>query len=162
MGQLSTMSAFNDLQDQVFDDYSTELKALQIRRQATAKRAAEVAAVEKQMAQEKKAVDAKLAEAKELLAELKDEEREPRSSPAAAPPACPPTSPPPAAPRSPCAPRWPRSATPTSTAPWAPSAFDCSGLTMFSWGAAGVGLPHSSSAQFGSGPRIAASDAAAR
>ena len=43
-----------------------------------------------------------------------------------------------------------------------PSAFDCSGLTMFAWGAAGVGLPHSSSAQFGSGPRIAAERPAAR
>jgi cell wall-associated NlpC family hydrolase len=29
-----------------------------------------------------------------------------------------------------------------------PSSFDCSGLTMFSWGAAGVSLPHSSSAQY--------------
>ena len=162
VGQLSTMSAFNDLQDQVFDDFSTELKALQIRRQATAKRASEVAAVEKQMASEKKAVDAKLAEAKELLAELKDEERAeivsreqhrtrvPSDVPASG-----------------------RAAVAVRTAlaqvgdayvygAMGPSAFDCSGLTMFAWGAAGVGLPHSSSAQFGSGPRIAAVRAAAR
>ena len=39
-----------------------------------------------------------------------------------------------------------------------PDAFDCSGLTMAAWAAAGVGLPHSSSAQYGSGPHIAASD----
>ena len=122
VGQLSTMSAFNDLQDQVFDDFSTELKALQIRRQATAKRASEVAAVEKQMASEKKAVDAKLAEAKELLAELKEEERAEIALPRQRHQlACPPTSPPPVAPRSPCAPRSRRSATPTSTAPWAPA-----------------------------------------
>ena len=38
------------------------------------------------------------------------------------------------------------------------NAFDCSGLTMRAWAQAGVSLPHSSSAQFGSGPRIAASD----
>ena len=38
-----------------------------------------------------------------------------------------------------------------------PSAFDCSGLTMRAYGQAGVGLPHSSGAQFSSGPRIAAS-----
>ena len=37
------------------------------------------------------------------------------------------------------------------------NAFDCSGLTMRAWGAAGVGLPHSSSAQYGSGPHISAS-----
>ena len=36
-----------------------------------------------------------------------------------------------------------------------PSAFDCSGLTMMAWAQAGVGLPHSSSAQYGSGPHIA-------
>ena len=29
---------------------------------------------------------------------------------------------------------------------------------MFAWGAAGVGLPHSSSAQFSSGARVAARD----
>ena len=29
-----------------------------------------------------------------------------------------------------------------------PNAFDCSGLTMYSWGAAGVSLPHSSVAQY--------------
>ena len=39
-----------------------------------------------------------------------------------------------------------------------PSAFDCSGLTMMAWAQAGVALPHSSSAQFSSGPHIAESD----
>ena len=33
-----------------------------------------------------------------------------------------------------------------------PNAFDCSGLTMYSWAAAGVSLPHSSSAQYSRGP----------
>ena len=37
-----------------------------------------------------------------------------------------------------------------------PSAFDCSGLTMMAWGQAGVGLPHSSSAQMGSGTPVVA------
>ena len=35
-----------------------------------------------------------------------------------------------------------------------PSAFDCSGLTMRAWAQAGVSLPHSSSAQMGSGPSV--------
>ena len=39
-----------------------------------------------------------------------------------------------------------------------PNAFDCSGLTMMAWAQAGVALPHSSSAQFGSGPHVAESD----
>jgi cell wall-associated NlpC family hydrolase len=32
--------------------------------------------------------------------------------------------------------------------------FDCSGLTAYAWGQAGVGLPHQSGAQFGSVPRV--------
>ena len=38
-----------------------------------------------------------------------------------------------------------------------PGAFDCSGLTMYSWAAAGVSLPHSSSAQYGVGMHISRS-----
>jgi cell wall-associated NlpC family hydrolase len=39
-----------------------------------------------------------------------------------------------------------------------PGSFDCSGLTMYSWGAAGVSLPHSSSAQYGVVRHVALSD----
>jgi len=39
-----------------------------------------------------------------------------------------------------------------------PNAFDCSGLTMYSWAAAGVSLPHSSSAQYGAVRHIPISD----
>jgi cell wall-associated NlpC family hydrolase len=35
-----------------------------------------------------------------------------------------------------------------------PSCFDCSGLTMAAWGAAGVGLPHNSEAQSGMLPHV--------
>lgn len=35
-----------------------------------------------------------------------------------------------------------------------PSCFDCSGLTMMAWGAAGVGLPHFSGAQYADLPHI--------
>jgi peptidoglycan DL-endopeptidase CwlO len=35
-----------------------------------------------------------------------------------------------------------------------PSCFDCSGLTMAAWGAAGVGLPHNSEAQAGMLPHV--------
>ena len=38
-----------------------------------------------------------------------------------------------------------------------PSAYDCSGLTMMAWAQAGVSLPHSSSAQYSSGPHISES-----
>ena len=35
-----------------------------------------------------------------------------------------------------------------------PGSFDCSGLTMFAWRAAGVSLPHSSAAQYASLPHV--------
>jgi len=40
-------------------------------------------------------------------------------------------------------------------------AFDCSGLTAYAWGQAGVGLPHQSRAQFASTPRVAKEEAQA-
>ena len=39
-----------------------------------------------------------------------------------------------------------------------PGSFDCSGLTMYSWAAAGVSLPHSSSAQYSAIRHVAISD----
>ena len=38
-------------------------------------------------------------------------------------------------------------------------AFDCSGLTSYAWGVAGVGLPHQSAAQFASTPHVPVADA---
>jgi cell wall-associated NlpC family hydrolase len=39
-----------------------------------------------------------------------------------------------------------------------PSCYDCSGLTMKAWGAAGVGLPHNAAAQYSATRRVAFSD----
>jgi len=39
-----------------------------------------------------------------------------------------------------------------------PDSFDCSGLTAFAWRAAGVSLPHSSSAQYSSGRHVSRSE----
>jgi peptidoglycan DL-endopeptidase CwlO len=39
-----------------------------------------------------------------------------------------------------------------------PNGFDCSGLTMWAWSQAGVSLPHSSSAQYATTPRVERSD----
>ncbi|PVG82740.1 hypothetical protein DDE18_10265 [Nocardioides gansuensis] len=154
LGQLSTMSAFGEMQESLFSRYSTELQALDLRREATAERAAEIAKKTAQLEAEKKTIDEKLDEAKDVLADLEEEERErvlasrggvtrmPSSVPASG-----------------------RAAAAISYAmaqvgdayvygATGESAFDCSGLTMRAWGAAGVGLPHSSSAQYGSGPHI--------
>ena len=156
LSQLSTMSAYNDMQDQLFDDYSTELKSLDIRSDATAKRAAQVAEIEKQLAAEKAAVDEKLSEAKTLLGELEAEQRQQLLSRGTV--------------RTPV--NVPASGRAAAAIAYAmaqvgksyvygaagPNAFDCSGLTMMAWAQAGVALPHSSSAQYSSGPHIAESD----
>ncbi len=156
VSELSTMSAFDDLQDQMFGDYATELKALDIRREATEERAAQVAEVKEQLADEKAAIDENLAEAESLLDRLEEKERESLvSRDTTRPPASVPAS--------------GRAAAAVSYAmaqvgdayvygAAGPSAFDCSGLTMMAWGAAGVALPHSSSAQYSSGPHVAESD----
>ena len=41
-----------------------------------------------------------------------------------------------------------------------PDAYDCSGLTMWAWAQAGVGLPHNSGAQYSATPRVDRSDLA--
>jgi len=155
LSQLSTMSAFDDMQGQLFDDYSSELKALDIRRQATEKRAAEVAATQKKLAAEKATIDKKFAEAKSLLGKLEAQQREALTSRSTT--------------RTPSVPASGNAAAAVQYAmaqvgkayvygAAGPDAFDCSGLTMMAWAQAGVALPHSSSAQYSSGPHIAESD----
>ncbi|CAB4704940.1 unannotated protein [freshwater metagenome] len=158
LAQLSTMSSYSALQDQLFDRYAAEAKALDIRSQATAKRAAELAATQAELARERSTIDAKLAEAKSLLERLEAEERDailsrgevrlPSTVPASG--------------RAAAAIGYAMAQVGDSYVYGAagPSAFDCSGLTMMAWAQAGVSLPHSSSAQFSSGPHIAASDLA--
>jgi cell wall-associated NlpC family hydrolase len=154
LSQLTTISAYNDIQSQLFADYATELKALDIRRTATRDRSAQIAALEKQLRKEQAAVDAKLAAAKEQLAELEEEERAAllasRSGDVRLPSSVP------ASGRAAAAVRYAMAQVGDSYVYGAagPSAFDCSGLTMMSWAQAGVGLPHSSSAQYGSGPHV--------
>ncbi len=156
LDQLSTMTSYNDLQGQMFTAYAREAKALDIRRDATEQRLAEIAAAEQKLAEEKATVEAKLADAKELLGELEAEERE-------------------AATVSRSTGRLPEvsaSGNAGAAVQYAmgqvgdayvygaagPDAFDCSGLTMMAWAQAGVSLPHSSSAQYSSGSKVAASD----
>jgi peptidoglycan DL-endopeptidase CwlO len=159
LGQLSTMSAFNELQSGLYDDYATELKALNLRRQATNRRADEVQAIEQRLGAEKAEVDSALADAKDLLSELEAEERAALLAAAASGGPVDLPSNIPASGRAAIAIRYAMAQVGDrySYGSAGPDAFDCSGLTMMAWAQAGVGLPHSSSAQFGSGPHIAAS-----
>jgi peptidoglycan DL-endopeptidase CwlO len=153
---LSTMSAYNALQADLFAEYATEAKALNIRQQATEERAEKVARLQRQLVAEKKTIEANLEEAEGLLEELKEEEREALLSRGAVRlPSGVETSG-----RAAAALRYAMAQVGDAYAYGAagPNAFDCSGLTMMAWAQAGVGLPHSSSAQYGSGPHVAASD----
>jgi peptidoglycan DL-endopeptidase CwlO len=156
LSQVSTMSAVGHLQDRVFDDFATELEALDIRSDATQKRLDQVAGLEKQLADEKATIDDKLAEAESLLDRLEEEEREallsrdtdrvPSDVPASG--------------RAAAAVEYAMAQVGDAYVYGAagPDAFDCSGLTMMAWAQAGVALPHSSSAQYSSGPHVAESD----
>jgi cell wall-associated NlpC family hydrolase len=155
LGRLSTMSSFNDLQSQMFADYSRELKALDIRRDATAHRANQVSELKEQLAREKATIDEKVDEAESLLDRLKEEQRERMMASRSDV-------------RVPSVPASGRAAAAVNYAmaqvgdayvygASGPDAYDCSGLTMASWAQAGVALPHSSSAQYSSGPQVPAS-----
>jgi cell wall-associated NlpC family hydrolase len=158
LDSLSTMSSFNDLQASLLSDYDTELAALEIRREATDARTKEIARLTEQLSAEKDTVDDKLAEAKDLLSDLEAEERErvlaSRGSTTRVPTSVP------ASGRAAAAVQYAMAQVGDAYVYGAmgENAFDCSGLTMRAWAQAGVSLPHSSSAQFSSGPRIAASD----
>jgi peptidoglycan DL-endopeptidase CwlO len=157
LGQLSTMSSFNDLQSQMFSDYSRELKALDIRRDATAQRANQVSELKAQLAKEKATIDKKVDEAESLLDRLKEEQRERMMAASRSDVRTPPTVP--ASGRAGAAVSYAMAQVGDAYVYGAtgPDAYDCSGLTMASWAQAGVALPHSSSAQYGSGPQVPAS-----
>jgi cell wall-associated NlpC family hydrolase len=158
LSQLTTMSAYNDIQTQLLADYSTELKAHDIRKSATDDRRAQISAIEQQLADEKATIDDKLAEAKDQLSTLKDQEREEllasRGGTVRLPTDVPVSG------RAAAAVQYALAQVGDAYVYGAagPSAFDCSGLTMMAWAQAGVGLPHSSSAQFGSGAHVSSSD----
>ncbi len=155
VSNLSTMSSYNQLQTQLFDSFSVESKALDLRRKATEQRSAEIEKKQSQLVAEKETIETKLAEAKDLLADLKAEERAALLSRGSV--ALP--SGVDASGRAAAAVQYAMAQVGKAYVYGAagPSAFDCSGLTMMAWAQAGVGLPHSSSAQYSSGARIPAS-----
>jgi cell wall-associated NlpC family hydrolase len=158
VSKLTTMSAFNSMQAGQYSSFLTEAKALSIRQKATRDQLAKIAELEKQAAQDKATIDKNLAAAKELLGKLEAQARE-RMLEASRSGTTIPASDIPASGRAAVAVRYAMAQVgkPYVYGAAGPNSFDCSGLTMAAWGAAGVGLPHSSSAQYGSGTHIAAS-----
>jgi cell wall-associated NlpC family hydrolase len=161
VSQLTTMSAFDDFQSKLYTDYQTQLKALDIRREATQKQLDKVAALKASLAKDKATIDGKFAAAKAVLSKLKADQRvavvASRSSVVRSTPTV--TTSAPASGRAAIAVRYAMAQVgkPYVYGAAGPSAYDCSGLTMAAWGSAGVGLPHSSSAQYGSGTHVSPS-----
>jgi peptidoglycan DL-endopeptidase CwlO len=149
--ELATLSTYRGIQRQAYGDYATALEALDLREDATQDRTAEVLKIEQQLAAEKKTVDKKYAEAKAILDELRAKERALVLGGALEVP-----SDVPASGRAAAAVGFAMAqiGDPYVYGAAGPGSWDCSGLTMMAWRAAGVGLPHSSRSQFGSGARV--------
>ena len=167
LSQLATIDEYNTRQSEVVADLSVEVDRLEMRQELAEREVDKIADTRETLAEEKAVVDRRAAEAEALLERL-EEEREQRLSRArsrvqaetgeteAAAPALPAA---PASGRAGAAVQYALAQVGDSYVYGAagPSAFDCSGLTMMAWAAAGVALPHSSSAQMGSGTPVSSS-----
>jgi cell wall-associated NlpC family hydrolase len=184
LDQLTTVSEYNDQQTQIMADFAVQAKQLEMRQAAARRELSRIAATKKQLGREKAEIDEKAGEAKALLGRLEAEaaakaraearakaQAVGRQRAAAAPsrsvdrPAAP-TSSAPTAGSAPAASGRAGAAVQYALAQVGdayvygaagPSAFDCSGLTMMAWAQAGVGLPHSSGGQMGSGTSVSQS-----
>lgn len=156
LDNLNAVSAYNSQRGQVMEDYSTQLERLQLRKAAAQAEASRLADLEKQMLGDKQEIDRKSAKAQSLLADLEAEARAKLigGDYSGAIPSFTGSG------RAATALRYALAQVGKSYVYGAagPNSFDCSGLTMRAWGAAGVGLPHSSAAQQGSGMRVSESD----
>jgi cell wall-associated NlpC family hydrolase len=156
--QLTTLHAYNDVQSETLASYDKARQALDIRHDAVAERAAELKSVAKRLAKEQAEVEAKTAAAKKILDGLEQAEMErylaevSRGTVTRVPEVS-------ASGRAAAAVQFALAqiGDPYVWGAAGPNTWDCSGLTMAAWGAAGVGLPHSSAAQSGTGTRISIS-----
>jgi cell wall-associated NlpC family hydrolase len=176
LSQLATVNEYNAQQGQVVSELSLEADRLGMREQLAQREVDKIAETRSVLAEQKALVDERAAEAEALLSRLEEEERERQERLERAQRASRSAS------RTPGTDAGTDAGTPAPTAAPAsgraaaavqyalaqvgdayvygaagPSAFDCSGLTMMAWAQAGVALPHSSSAQMGSGTPVSTS-----
>jgi cell wall-associated NlpC family hydrolase len=156
LDNLNAVSAYNTQRAQVMKQFGTQLDRLKLRKAAVQAEAARLQKLQDTMAAEKARIDEKAAKAKAALDDLEAEARAKILSggwtgtlPNVQ-----------ASGRAAAAVRFAMAQVGKAYVYGAagPNAYDCSGLTMRAWGAAGVGLPHSSSAQQGSGTRVSESE----
>jgi cell wall-associated NlpC family hydrolase len=176
LDRLGAVSEYNDQQARMMGDLAVQAGRLEMRETAARRELDRIASTEKALRAEKVRIDERSSEAKRLLARLQDEAAAERAAAASrsarrlqqAAPLTAAAAPAPAAP-APAAPA--ASGRAGAAVAYAlaqvgdayvygaagPSAFDCSGLTMMAWAQAGVGLPHSSTAQMSSGSPVSQS-----
>lgn len=156
LDNLNAVSAYNDQRGQVMKRFSTQLDRLKLRKAAVKTEADRLDALQDKMAAEKAEIDEKAAEAQDLLDELEAEARA-KLLGGDFSGALPDVD---ASGRAAAAIKFAMAQVGKRYVYGAmgPDSYDCSGLTMRAWGAAGVGLPHSSRAQQGSGTRVAESE----
>jgi cell wall-associated NlpC family hydrolase len=152
---LNAVSAYNNQRGEVMKEFSTELDRLKLRKAAVKAESKRLSALQKKMKAEKTEIDDKAAKAKAVLNDLEAAARAKILSggwTGTLPNV-------PASGRAAAAVRFAMAQVGKAYSYGAsgPNAYDCSGLTMRAWGTAGVGLPHSSSAQQGSGVRVSES-----
>ncbi|GGF31522.1 hypothetical protein GCM10011519_01090 [Marmoricola endophyticus] len=151
---LNAASSYSSQQATAMSDYDAELASLALRKKAADEQVAALDKTEDVLRKQKSVVDSKAAEAKTQLDSLKAAERARMS---AADNGAAFDGPLPAASgRAGAAVRYALAQVGDSYV-WGasgPNAFDCSGLMMAAWGQAGVGLPHQSGAQMGSGTPV--------
>lgn len=156
LDNLNAVSAYNDQRGEVMTEFGTELDRLKLRKDAVQDEARRLAKIEKKMKAEKAAIDEKAGKAQDLLDELEAEARAELLGGGEFTGELPDV---PASGRAAVAIRYAMAQVGKSYVYGAagPNSFDCSGLTMRAWGAAGVGLPHSSRAQQGTGTPVSSS-----
>jgi len=161
--KLAAQEALSSHKGEMLGELNTAATNLRLREQQVDKELTEVAAAQKQAAKEESTVDAKVADAEDMLSELEADRRaalrRAQASEASRS----------AAPRVAAAPVSGSAATAVDFAmdqigdsyvygAAGPDSWDCSGLTMGAWGAAGVALPHSSSGQMSYGTPVSQSE----
>ena len=158
LDQLTTVSGYNDQQAEMMADFAVQAQQLEMREAAAKRELDRIAATKATLAEEKAEIDDKAAEADELLSRLEARAQTPvsRSSTTRTVPNVSVSG------RAGAAVQYALSQVGDAYVYGAagPSAYDCSGLTMMAWAQAGVSLPHSSSAQMGSGTPVSQSELA--
>ena len=156
LDNLNAVSAYNSQRGQVMKQFSTQLDRLKLRKAAVQAEASRLQDLQDAMAAEKKEIDEKSAKAQAVLDDLEAEARAKILS-GGWTGDIPDVS---AAGRAAAAVKFAMAQVGKAYVYGAagPNAYDCSGLTMRAWGAAGVSLPHSSAAQQGSGVRVSESE----